>query len=197
MMMRDTLRTAISQALAKAGLPEPEAGISVEPAKRRDQGDWSTPVAMQLAKPLRRPPLEIAHQVKDTLDAMTVPHLADVEVVAPGFVNLFLSPTWLHDVLRDVVRLDQHFGRSEVLAGRRINLEFVSANPTGPLHAGGGRWVAVGDAIANLLAAQGAQVHREYYLNDAGTQLDLFATSLYARYRGEPPPEDLPGSVPR
>src|SRR5262249_10585284 len=76
------------------------------------------------------------------------------------------------------------------LAGRHINLEFVSANPTGPLHAGGGRWVAVGDAIANLLAAQGATVHREYYLNDAGTQLDLFAASLYARYRGEQPPED-------
>src|SRR5262249_6253364 len=76
------------------------------------------------------------------------------------------------------------------LAGRHINLEFVSANPTGPLHAGGGRWVAVGDAIANLLAAQGATVHREYYLNDAGSQLDLFAASLYARYRGEAPPED-------
>ena len=77
-----------------------------------------------------------------------------------------------------------------MLAGQRVNLEFVSANPTGPLHAGGGRWVAVGDAIANLLAAQGAEVHREYYLNDAGTQLDMFRASLYARYRGEEPPED-------
>src|SRR6266705_3320687 len=82
------------------------------------------------------------------------------------------------------------YGRSDALSGRRINLEFVSVNPTGPLHAGGGRWVAVGDAIANLLVAQGADVHREYYLNDAGNQLGTFGASLYARYLGEEPPED-------
>src|SRR5436189_201200 len=82
------------------------------------------------------------------------------------------------------------YGTSTDLAGERINLEFVSANPTGPLHAGGGRWVAVGDAIANLLASQGAVVHREYYLNDTGNQLATFRDSLYARYRGEQPPED-------
>ncbi len=190
MMMRDTLRTAISQALANAGLPEPDQGVVVEPAKRRDLGDWYTPVAMPLAKKLGRPPLEIAQEVKDALDQAPAPHVAKVEVARPGFVNLFLAPTWLHDVLREVVGTGERYGRSDVLAGRRINLEFVSANPTGPLHAGGGRWVAVGDAIANLLAAQGAEVHREYYLNDAGTQLDLFATSLYARYQGSAPPED-------
>jgi arginyl-tRNA synthetase len=190
MMMRDTLRTAISQALARAGLPEPDQGVTVDPAKRRDQGDWSTPVAMPLARKLGRGPLQIAEQIKGALDEAAVPHVAKVEVAKPGFVNLFLAPTWLHDVLREVVEAGDRFGRSDVLAGRRINLEFVSANPTGPLHAGGGRWVAVGDAIANLLAAQGAEVHREYYLNDAGTQLDLFATSLYARYRGAEPPED-------
>jgi arginyl-tRNA synthetase len=145
---------------------------------------------MPLAKQLGRPPLEIAQQTSDALDAMAVPHVAKVEMAKPGFVNIFLAPTWLHDVLREAVEAEQRFGRSDVLAGRRINLEFVSANPTGPLHAGGGRWVAVGDAIANLLAAQGAEVHREYYLNDAGTQLDLFAASLYARYRGTEPPED-------
>src|SRR5947208_959391 len=81
-------------------------------------------------------------------------------------------------------------GHRRALYGRRINLEFVSANPTGPLHAGGGRWVAVGDALANLLAAQGAEVHREYYLNDAGNQLDTFAASLMARYHGKEPPDD-------
>jgi arginyl-tRNA synthetase len=96
----------------------------------------------------------------------------------------------LHDVLRTVVAEADGYGRSNVLAGRRINLEFVSANPTGPLHAGGGRWVAVGDAIANLLAAQGAEVHREYYLNDAGAQLDRFRDSLYARYEGKQPEDD-------
>jgi arginyl-tRNA synthetase len=189
MMMRVMLRTAISQALEDAELPEPANGFDVEPAKRRDQGDWSTNVAMKLAKPVSAPPLEIAERVKVALDARNVPHLAKVEIARPGFVNMFLEPTWMYEVLRDVVAEGTHYGRSEVLAGRRLNFEFVSANPTGPLHAGGGRWVAVGDAIANLLAAQGAEVHREYYLNDAGNQLDLFATSLYARYRNQPPPE--------
>src|SRR5262249_50688500 len=108
----------------------------------------------------------------------------------PGFVNLHLAPTWLHDVVRETVAEDDRFGHSSRFAGQRINLEFVSANPTGPLHAGGGRWVAVGDALANLLASQGADVHREYYLNDAGNQLDVFGTSLHARYRGEEPPDD-------
>src|SRR5262249_57438338 len=102
----------------------------------------------------------------------------------PGFVNFYLAPTWLHDVLRTVVAQGEQFGHSKVLAGRRINLEFVSLNPTGPIHAGGGRWVAVGDALANLLASQGAEVHREYYLHDAGNQLATFGRSLYRRDRG-------------
>ena len=93
-------------------------------------------------------------------------------------------------MLRGVVAQGEQYGHSQVRSGHRINLEFVSLNPTGPIHAGGGRWVAVGDALANLLAAQGAEVHREYYLNDAGNQLDTFAASLFARYRGEEPPDD-------
>ncbi|MGH7292617.1 MAG: arginine--tRNA ligase, partial [Myxococcota bacterium] len=113
-----------------------------------------------------------------------------VDVAGPGFLNFHLAPTWLHDVLRVVVAEGDAYGRGVTLAGQRINLEFVSANPTGPLHAGGGRWVAVGDALANLLAAQGADVHREYYLNDAGNQLDTFGASLFARYEGRMPPED-------
>ncbi|MDQ3945447.1 MAG: arginine--tRNA ligase, partial [Actinomycetota bacterium] len=113
-----------------------------------------------------------------------------VEIAGPGFLNLHLGPGWLHDVLRAVVRHGEAYGRNDSLAGRRINLEFVSANPTGPLHAGGGRWVAVGDAIANLLAACGAAVEREYLLNDAGTQLDLFGASILARYHGQDPPRD-------
>jgi arginyl-tRNA synthetase len=189
-MIRDTLRTALSQALTNAGLPEPQGGVALEPARSREHGDWATNVALQLAKPMRANPLELAQRIADALVAADVPHVAKVEVARPGFVNIFLAPSWLHDVLRDVVAAGNAYGTSDALADRHINLEFVSANPTGPLHAGGGRWVAVGDAIANLLAAQGATVHREYYLNDAGTQLDLFAASLYARYRGEAPPED-------
>jgi arginyl-tRNA synthetase len=189
-MIRDDLRAAIGRALARAGLPEPADGIGLDPARSREHGDWASNVAMQLAKVAGEPPRTIAQKVKDALEAADVPHLSRVDIAGPGFLNLFLAPTWLHDVLRTVVAEGDAYGRATELAGRRINLEFVSANPTGPLHAGGGRWVAVGDAIANLLAARGAEVHREYYLNDAGAQLDKFRDSLFARYRGEQPPED-------
>jgi arginyl-tRNA synthetase len=189
-MIRDDLRTALGRALDRAGLPEPPDGIELEPARNREHGDWASNVAMKLARVVGANPQKIAQQVTDALDAETVSHLAKVEIAGPGFLNLFLAPTWLHDVLRGVVAAGEEYGRSSALAGRRINLEFVSANPTGPLHAGGGRWVAVGDAIANLLAAQGAEVHREYYLNDAGAQLDKFRDSLDARAHGTEPPED-------
>ncbi len=189
-MSRDALRTALSQALANASLPEPPNEVALEPPKRRDQGDWSTPLALQLAKTVGARPIDLAGRIRDALIALELPIVEKVEVAPPGFVNIFLKSAWLHDVVRDVVAAGSKFGTSEVLIGQRINLEFVSANPTGPLHAGGGRWVAVGDAIANLLAAQGAEVHREYYLNDTGNQLNTFRDSLYARYRGEAPPED-------
>ena len=173
-MIRDDLRTALGRALERAGLPEPPDGIELDPARNREHGDWASNVAMKLARVVGENPKKIAQQVVDALGAEAVPHLAQVEIAGPGFLNLFLAPTWLHDVLRGVVAAGPEYGHSNALSGRRINLEFVSANPTGPLHAGGGRWVAVGDAIANLLAAQGAEVHREYYLNDAGAQLDKF-----------------------
>jgi arginyl-tRNA synthetase len=189
-MSREALRTALTQTLANAGLPQPPGGIALEPPKRRDQGDWSTPVAMQLAKTVGAKPLDVAKRVADGLAALGLAIIDRIEIAPPGFVNIFLNASWLHAVVQDVVELGDRFGTSDKLAGLPINLEFVSANPTGPLHAGGGRWVAVGDAIANLLAAQGARVHREYYLNDTGNQLNTFRDSLYARYRGEAPPED-------
>ena len=189
-MIRDDLLGALGAALASAGLPEPEGEIALDPPGRRDHGDWATNVALQLAKRVGSPPREVAQRIKEALESAPPAHLAAVEIAGPGFLNLFLAPTWLHDVLRAVVVEGEGYGRSDALAGQRVNLEFVSANPTGPLHAGGGRWVAIGDAIANLLASQGADVHREYYLNDAGSQLDKFAESLIARYRDEPLPED-------
>jgi arginyl-tRNA synthetase len=189
-LIRDDLRTAVLRALAAAELPEPAGEIVLDPPRSRDHGDWSTNVAMVLRPIVGGSPLDIATRVADALSAADVPHVAKVEVAPPGFVNIFLAPTWLPEVLREVIDAGASFGTSSALAGERVNLEFVSANPTGPLHAGGGRWVAVGDATANLLAAQGAEVHREYYLNDAGAQLDVFGASLYARYRGEDVPED-------
>jgi arginyl-tRNA synthetase len=187
-MIRDTLLERLRTALASAGLPEPAGGIALEPASRRDHGDFASNVALQVAKPAGRAPREVAALLAAELT--DVPHLERVEIAGPGFLNFFLTPTWLHEVVTDVVGAAQAYGTNDTLAGRRINLEFVSANPTGPLHAGGGRWVAVGDAIANLLAAAGAEVHREYYLNDVGAQLETFGRSLFTRYHGEEPPED-------
>src|SRR5206468_7301186 len=165
-------------------------GGVVEPARQRDRGDWATPVALALQKVVGGSPFELADRIAAALETAAVPHLARAEAAKPGFVNLYLAPSWVHDVLRTVVAEGERYGTSTSLAGAMVNLEFVSANPTGPLHAGGGRWVAVGDAIANLLASQGAKVHREYYLNDTGNQLATFRDSLYARYRGDAPPDD-------
>ena len=189
-MIRDDLAHAVRRVLAELGLPEPPSGIVLEPPRQRDRGDWATPVALALQKVAGGNPLELAEQIATALEGASVPHLARAEAAKPGFVNLYLAPSWLHDVLRTVVADGDRYGTSTALAGALVNLEFVSANPTGPLHAGGGRWVAVGDAIANLLASQGAKVHREYYLNDTGNQLATFRDSLYARYRGEEPPDD-------
>jgi arginyl-tRNA synthetase len=190
-VIRDELHNCLRDALSAAGLSEPPNGVALEPGDPdRDQGDWASPVAMRMAKAAKLPPREIADRIKNAIDAAPPPHVERVEVAGPGYLNFFLSPSWLHAVLHEVVIAREAYGRGDALHGRRINLEFVSLNPTGPIHAGGARWVAVGDAVANLLDAQGATVHREYYLNDVGGQLDTFGASLYARYRDEEPPED-------
>jgi arginyl-tRNA synthetase len=189
-MIRDDLRTALSRALTSAGLPEPPGGIVLDVPRQREHGDFSTPAALALRAAVGGNPREIAERIKAALVAENVEHLERVDIAGPGHLNLVLAKSWLYDVLHVVVAGGATYGTSTALVGRRINLEFVSANPTGPLHAGGGRWVAVGDSIANLLAAQGAAVHREYYLNDAGNQLAKFRDSLYARYEDEEPPED-------
>ncbi len=189
-MIADDLAAALHAALDRADLPVPAGGVEVVPAKHRDHGDWQTNVALVLAKPVGASPREVAARVVAALETAMPPHVERLDIAGPGFVNFFLAPTWLHDVVRAAVTAGVRFGHGDAAAGQRINLEFVSANPTGPLHAGGGRWVMVGDAIANLLAAQGAEVHREYYLNDAGSQLETFTASLLARYEGTDPPEN-------
>jgi arginyl-tRNA synthetase len=188
-VIADRLTASLRAALDAAGLPEPKK-LEVTPATSRDHGDFQSSVALGLQKQVGERGTEIAARIARELEAAPPAHVQRVEVAGPGFLNFFLSPTWLHDVLTAVVTEGDRYGRGTMYEGSRINLEFVSVNPTGPLHAGGGRWVAVGDAIANLLAAQGAVVHREYYLNDAGNQLATFGASLYARYAGTPLPED-------
>jgi arginyl-tRNA synthetase len=188
-VIRDQLLDAVRAALREAGFPEPARGVALEPPKHREHGDWATNVALQVANAAGVTPVEAAERLRAALLETRPPHLAAVEI-AKGFLNFSIAPSGFHDVLRVVVERGDQWGRSRALEGERINLEFVSANPTGPLHAGGGRWVAVGDALANVLAAEGADVHREYYLNDAGSQLDAFGASLVARYEGREPPDD-------
>jgi arginyl-tRNA synthetase len=189
-LIRDQLAAAVQTALDACGFPAPPGGVELTPPKDSSHGDFSTNVALQIQKAVGRKPRDVAAAIVEELDRIRPAHLDRVEIAGAGFLNFRLSPTWLHETLHAVVAQGESYGHGHTLDGLRINLEFVSANPTGPLHAGGGRWVAVGDALANLLAAQGAVVHREYYLNDAGNQLDSFGASLFARYEGRTPPED-------
>jgi arginyl-tRNA synthetase len=160
----------------------------VERPKNREHGDYATNIAMQLAKPAGRAPRDVAGIIAERLRA--VPGIAAVEIAGPGFLNITLDAAAQGELARTIVDAGSRYGHTTVLSGQRINLEFVSANPTGPIHIGGVRWAAVGDALARLLEAAGADVTREYYFNDAGTQIDRFAASLLAAAKGEPTPED-------
>jgi len=188
-VIREVLEQSLRDALAAVGVDAP-ATVQLERPARREHGDWSSNVAMATAKAAGRNPRELATELVGWLNAHPPTHVERVELAGPGFVNFHLRPTWLHDVLTDVVEQgEQHYARPDLGRGLKVNIEFVSANPTGPLHAGGGRWAAYGDALANLLERTGHVAHREYYLNDRGTQMQLFGESLAAAKAGEPVPE--------
>lgn len=157
-----------------------DAEILLERPREPGHGDLATNVAMQLAKRLRRPPRQLAEEV---VKALTLPTsvVTKVDVAGPGFINFWLAEGALTDVVREIVARAQEYGWCDAGKGRRVNVEFVSANPTGPLHVGHGRGAALGDAIAALLQATGHEVFREFYVNDAGTQIDRLAQSLWAR----------------
>jgi arginyl-tRNA synthetase len=193
-LIRAVLEQSLRDALAAAGVDAP-ATVSLERPARREHGDWSSNVALATAKAAGRNPRELAHTLVAALSSTPPAHVEAVELAGPGFVNFRLRPTWLHDVLRDVVAAGEDgYARSGLGAGRRVNVEFVSANPTGPLHAGGGRWAAYGDALCNVLERCGHVTHREYYLNDRGVQMGLFGASLAARKAGtELPPDGYVG----
>jgi arginyl-tRNA synthetase len=187
--LRDVVRTAVSGAVDRGTLAvEVPEEVVVERPKNRAHGDYATNVALRLAKTAGIPPRAVAEALAEELRAQ--PAIAAVDVAGPGFLNITLAEGALGKVAVQAVTDGEGYGRTQALAGQKLNLEFVSANPTGPVHIGGTRWAAVGDALGRLLEASGASVTREYYFNDAGAQIDRFARSLQAAATGQPVPED-------
>ncbi len=183
----DTLAGLVDE--GTVGLPGgPPATVVVERPKNRDHGDYATNVALQIAKAARRPPRELAGLLADRLSGSA--GIASVAVAGPGFLNVRLDADAQGMVAAQVVAAGPSYGSSGSMAGERVNLEFVSANPTGPMHLGGTRWAAVGDALGRIFEKVGAEVTREYYFNDHGAQIDRFARSLLASARGDEAPED-------
>ncbi len=190
--LADSVLAAVRAAQASGDLVVDDsavpAEIKVERPKNREHGDYATNIALQLAKPAGRPPREVAEAVARHLAA--TPGVVKVDIAGPGFLNITLDAAEQGEVAAIVVRAGAQYGRSDTLAGQRVNLEFISANPTGPLHLGHTRWAAVGDAMARVIEAAGAQVEREFYINDRGIQMDLFGASLEAAALGRPTPEN-------
>lgn len=161
--------------------------VRVERPRSREHGDWSTNIALQLAKKAGIPPRDLAGTLAERLTATQ--GIASVDVAGPGFLNITLEAASAGELARSIVEAGEDYGTNQTLAGRVINLEFVSANPTGPLHIGHTRWAALGDALRRLFAASGAEVTAEHYTNDAGNQTTMLGASIVARATGEPVPE--------
>ncbi|SPT74993.1 Arginine--tRNA ligase [Arcanobacterium haemolyticum] len=168
--------------------PETLPEVRVERPRVREHGDWATNVAMQLGKKAGMNPREFAQLVVDKL--IEDPGVDHADIAGPGFINITVNVAVAGELARTILEKGEAFGLGESLKGDVINLEYVSANPTGPIHIGGARWAAVGDSLARILEASGARVIREYYFNDHGSQIDRFAKSLLARARGLEAPED-------
>ncbi|WP_461121536.1 arginine--tRNA ligase [Saccharothrix stipae] len=174
-----------ARGLDPAALP---TAVTIERPRNPEHGDYATNVALQTAKKVGVTSRDLAGWLADALTGTDA--ISSVEVAGPGFLNLRLAADAQGAIVRDVLEAGEAYGRGDQFAGTRINLEFVSANPTGPIHLGGTRWAAVGDALGRILAANGGEVTREYYFNDAGAQIDRFVRSLIAAAKGEPAPED-------
>jgi arginyl-tRNA synthetase len=189
-LLADLVRAAASDVLARRGLDVSAlpADAGVERPRNPEHGDYATNVALRTAKRVGVPPRDLAGWLADEL--ATRDGVASAEVAGPGFINLRLAAAAQGGIVADVLAAGESYGTGDDYAGREINLEFVSANPTGPLHLGHTRWAAVGDALGRVLTARGAKVTREYYFNDAGGQIDRFVASLVAAAQGEPTPEN-------
>ncbi len=190
--VRSTLQAALARVAAKGGLGEANPGdvrdFVIERPKRAEHGDYATNVAMIAAKRAKKPPRAIAEALALELGADDV--IRSAEVAGPGFVNLRVQPAVLHDELEEILREGTSYGKAPSATKERIHLEFVSANPTGPINVASGRNAIYGDTVGRLLEATGNRVTREYYINDFGNQIRLFAASVRAAAKGEPIPED-------
>jgi len=188
--LAELLKTTAAAVLAERGLDGAALPptVTVERPRNPEHGDYASNLALQLAKKVGANPRELAGWLAEAL--AEADGIFAAEVAGPGFINMRLEASAQAVVVTRVVEAGDTFGYSDALDGQKINLEFVSANPTGPIHIGGTRWAAVGDALGRLLATQGADVVREYYFNDHGAQIDRFASSLIAAAKGEPAPED-------
>ena len=190
MDVRQHLIEAIRDALGALGVDPLPASIQIDRPANPDHGDWSTNVALATAKNAGRNPRELATELTAVLEANLPAHVNNVEIAGPGFVNFRLADTWLHEVLAQVVVAgSENWARHTTGADTKVIVEFVSANPTGPLHAGHGRGACYGDSVARLYERCGHPVEREFYINDRGTQMAFYAASLAARSAGQPVPE--------
>ena len=201
-MSADSVQSKVAQAILSALIAAKDAGvincqlpeqIILDRPKNRDHGDYATSIALTLAKVANQQPRVIAEAIVKTLTANNLLNdagIAKVEIAGPGFINITLESASQGSVVIEVLTAGKKYGQSSLLAGKKINLEFVSANPTGPIHLGHTRWAAVGDSLGRVLAAAGAQVSREFYVNDRGNQMDLFGQSIRAAALGIDRPEN-------
>lgn len=185
-LIKDTATKVLtSRDLDASALP---AEVVVERPRNPEHGDYATNVALQVAKKVGMNPRELGQAIADALAEET--GVDSCEIAGPGFINIRLAADAQGQIIAKVLEAGSNFGNVDIYAGRKVNLEFVSANPTGPIHLGGTRWAAVGDSLGRVLEAAGAEVTREYYFNDHGRQIDRFSNSLMAAAKGEPTPED-------
>ena len=183
------IQAAISHAIERGDLiGTVPANIPLERPKNRDHGDYASSIALQLSKPAGKNPREVAELLKKDLEKL--PEVSSVVIAGPGFINIKLNRASQADLVRTILNAKESYGKGTALTGVKINLEFISANPTGPIHLGHTRWAAVGDALGRVLSAAGAEVTREFYINDRGNQMDLFGKSVQAAALGLPIPED-------
>ena len=201
-MSSDSVQSKAAEAILKALESATKAGsltaqipekLILDRPKNREHGDYATSIALTLAKTANLQPRAIAEIITKTLNdenLLTPAGISKVEIAGPGFINITLEVANQGSVVSDILRLKEKFGTGSVLSGKKVNLEFVSANPTGPIHLGHTRWAAVGDSLGRVLSAAGAEVVREFYINDRGNQMDLFGESLRAAALGLPRPEN-------